>query len=134
MKIPKGFLYSEDHIAVRRVKPGRVRLYLTEYIFSAADSDELSEISIDVEPGDEISSGDIIGQVVISDYQFEMISPVSGTVVKANSDLVEGPDMIYGDGIYKEGWIIEVDTTDNIENHLMTPEQYKEFLEELEES
>lgn len=134
MRIPKGFLYSEDHIAVKKIKPGRVRLYLTEYIFSAADSDELTEISVEVEQGDEISAGDVIGQVVVSDYQFEIISPVSGSVTKVNTDLIESPDIIYGDGIYKEGWILEVDTTDNIESQLMTPDQYKEFLEEIGES
>ncbi|MCS7213384.1 MAG: hypothetical protein NZ927_04095 [Candidatus Calescibacterium sp.] len=131
MKIPKGFFYSEDHIAVKKTKGERVRLYLTDYIFSI--SDEIEEIAFDVDQGSEVSAGDVLGLIKMPDYEFEIISPVSGTVTKVNSELTESPDVLYGDGLYKDGWLIEIETSDNLESQLMTSEQYKEFLETLEE-
>lgn len=130
MKIPPGFFYSEDHVAVKRIGGNKVRVFLTEYIFSL--SEEIEEINISVEQGDEISSGDVIGEVVMPGYVFEIISPVSGLITNVNSEIVEGVDVIYGDGLYRDGWLIEVETNDNLEGQLMSAEQYREFIKDLE--
>lgn len=130
MKIPSSFYYSGNHVAVKKMKEGRVRLYLTEYVLSL--SDEIEDITLNIEPGMEIFQGDIIGEVIMPDYNFEIVSPVSGIVRKVNQEI--SPDILFSeDGIYKEGWIAEVETEDDIESELMSAKEYKEFLEEIEE-
>lgn len=132
MDLPRALFYSEDHIAVKKIKPNRVRLYLTEYIFSL--SDEIEKISLDVEQNDEVSAGDVLGELIMSDgYVFEIISPVSGTVLRVNSELIEAPDIISKDNIYKDGWLVELESSDNLEGLLMNAEQYREFLKSFED-
>jgi glycine cleavage system H protein len=59
----------------------------------------------------------------------ELISPVSGEVVKVNENLKDHPELV-NDSPYDEGWMIAVKLSNPAQlDSLMTAQQYKEYLE-----
>ncbi len=82
---------------------------------------------------------DLVGQNVVKDEGFgniesvkatsELISPVSGTVVKINEALGEKPELI-NDDPYGEGWMLVVRLSDPSElDSLMNKDEYLRNLE-----
>jgi len=131
MKFPKKFLYSEEHVWVLPKRKNIVRLGVTEYITS---SDDIKEVILDVDETDvnEISTGDVIGEIVTEEGTFEIISPVSGKVVAVNRE-VENNTEILSESPYSEGWLveIEIDNEDLSSYSLMDADEYKDFLDSL---
>ncbi|TMD70362.1 MAG: glycine cleavage system protein GcvH [Chloroflexi bacterium] len=59
----------------------------------------------------------------------ELISPISGEVVKVNEALKDTPELI-NDSPYDEGWMIAVKVTKPEElNNLMSAEEYQKYLQ-----
>jgi glycine cleavage system H protein len=59
----------------------------------------------------------------------ELISPVSGSVVKANENLKDAPELI-NDSPYEQGWMLVVKLSDPSElDHLMNADDYVSYLE-----
>lgn len=59
----------------------------------------------------------------------ELISPLSGEVVKANEALKENPELI-NDTPYTDGWMIVVKVTNPAElNALMSADEYEAYLQ-----
>jgi glycine cleavage system H protein len=59
----------------------------------------------------------------------ELISPISGTVVKVNEALKDQPELI-NDNPYDEGWMLVVHLSNPAElDSLMNSEQYQAYLE-----
>ncbi len=130
MKLPKNFLFSEDHVWVSPKKKGVVKMGVTEYITSF---DNLEGVSIDVDDTEEteVSAGDVIGEIVTSEGAFELISPVSGKVVGVNREAIENPDII-SETPYSDGWLIEIEIDGDISSYsLLSPEEYEEFVDSL---
>ena len=64
---------------------------------------------------DEIDADTPIGSVDTDDGQLDIFSPVKGTVIEVNTQVLENPELIMGDS-YEEGWLIRVETTEEIED------------------
>lgn len=59
----------------------------------------------------------------------ELVSPVSGKVIRANEALKDNPELI-NDSPYDEGWMLVISLSDPTElNGLLDAEQYKAYLE-----
>lgn len=82
------------------------------------------------EPGSEIKAGETFGVLESVKAVSDCYSPLSGTVLEINDDLVDSPEQVNED-CYGEGWMIKVKvkTSAELEN-LMTHEAYKTYLEE----
>jgi len=60
----------------------------------------------------------------------DVYAPVSGEVTEANDDLVSSPELI-NDDPYGDAWLIRVEMSDTSEvEHLMTAQEYKDYVEE----
>jgi glycine cleavage system H protein len=82
------------------------------------------------EVGMEVKKGDTIGAVESVKSASDIMTPVSGTVVEANSLLEEKPATI-NKGPETEGWLAKIEVTDATElDALMTAEQYDNFEKE----
>jgi glycine cleavage system H protein len=78
--------------------------------------------------GDSIEQGEPFGELESVRTVHELIAPVSGTVRAVNGDLEDHPSLANEDP-YHEGWLIEVDLTDESElESLMATEDYEEFV------
>jgi Glycine cleavage system H protein (lipoate-binding) len=131
MKIPKNLLFSEDHVWVLPKQRNIARIGITEFILQ--ESDEIEKINMYVEEDTEIEAGDIIGEIETSDGTVEIVSPISGRVLKLNQDVIDNPETIIEDP-YKEGWLMEIETSDSLESFSLLPyKEYKKTIEEKEE-
>ncbi len=59
----------------------------------------------------------------------ELISPISGEIVKVNEELKDHPELI-NDNPYDEGWMVVVKMSNPAElDGLMSAEQYQAYLQ-----
>jgi len=80
-----------------------------------------------------VNQGEPIGSVESVKATSDIFSPVSGKVVEVNDTLINNPEAI-NESPYEDGWIlrIEIAREPELEN-LMDPDEYRRYLEELEE-
>ena len=80
------------------------------------------------EPGDEVAMGETFADVESVKAVSDIYSPVTGTVVEINEELLDAPEMI-NDAPY-DAWFVKVENVTEHED-LMTEEEYKAFCETL---
>lgn len=82
------------------------------------------------EIGMEVNKGDSIGAVESVKSASDIMTPVSGKIVEANSLLEEKPSTI-NQGPEAEGWLAKIEVTDATElDDLMSTEEYGNFEKE----
>lgn len=75
-----------------------------------------------------VMAGQEIGEIESTKTTSSLYSPVSGTVLKVNTELKDQPELVNKDP-YGQGWIALIDLSDPSQvNGLMTAEQYEAFL------
>lgn len=82
----------------------------------------------------EVSAGDSIGAVESVKSASDIMTPVSGTIVEANSSLEDKPGNINRDPEGALGWLAKIKVADKAEvEALMDEAAYKSFTEESAE-
>lgn len=116
--------FTEDHLWVR-AEAERAEVGISDY-----GQDEIGEM-IGVElpnVGDRIEQGEPFGEIESVRTIQELIAPISGTVLAVNGDLEDHPALANEDP-YHEGWMIEVELTNEKElDDLMASEEYEELV------
>lgn len=75
-----------------------------------------------------VSSGQQIGEVESTKTTSTIYTPVSGTVVRINTDLKDHPEVVNSDP-YGKGWMVVIELSKPAEvDQLMTAAQYEAFL------
>ncbi len=123
---PEDLKYHKEHSWVK-IDGNRAAVGITDYA-----QESLGDI-VYVDLPDVDSSVDAdgeIGEIESTKATSSVISPVSGTVVKVNTELEDTPETINEDP-YGKGWIvvIEMDNAKEI-GSLMDAEEYGKFVEE----
>ena len=78
--------------------------------------------------GTTVKAGQQIGEVESTKTTSTIYTPVSGTIVKVNTDLKDHPETVKSDP-YGKGWLAVIDLSDPAEvDTLMTAAQYEAFL------
>lgn len=81
-------------------------------------------------PRTDVSTGEPIGLVESSTTVFELLSPLSGTVVALNSDAENAPRKVMEDP-YGEGWLLSIRPAVREElDALLSAEEYARFVGE----
>jgi glycine cleavage system H protein len=123
---PADLKYSQTDEWVR-VQGDNATIGITDYA-----QDQLGDIVyIDFlsHPGDKITHKTKFGDIESVKATSELLSPISGEVVKVNEDLKDQPELI-NDNPYEQGWMLVVKITNSSElDNLMTADQYKKYLE-----
>jgi glycine cleavage system H protein len=123
--IPDNLHYTDTHEWVR-VEGDFAFIGITDH--AQKELGEILYIAELPEEGDEIACGDTLGAIEIAKSVEEIISPLSGEIVKVNSEVVDSPEVIH-QSPYDEGWIIKVKMNNPEElEKLLTPEQYTKLL------
>jgi len=131
MRIPEDRLYSEHHLWVKKEKKKIVRIGITEY-FSAR---EIEIIDIDLpEEGEEFERDDVFGSLESIEEVYNLIMPVSGTIIQVNEKVLDDVDLLNEDP-YEEGWLVKVEMSNPSElDDLLPAEDYElKVSEEFEE-
>lgn len=116
MNVPEQLRYSSDHEWLSR-DGSRARIGITDYA-----QDALGDVVFVQLPsvGDAVAAGDTFGEVESTKSVSDIYAPVAGTVLSVNDALAEAPQLLNEDP-YGEGWICEIEITDD--------KQYDELLD-----
>jgi glycine cleavage system H protein len=69
-------------------------------------------LSVELSPeGEKIDSDVVLGTIETDDGPLDIYSPVAGTVVEVNSQVIDNPNLIQEDP-YEEGWLIRIEATE----------------------
>ncbi len=81
------------------------------------------------EEGDEVASGESFGSIEAVKAVEDIISPVSGEVIKVNLELEDNPELI-NNSPYENGWIVKIKLSDVDEvEKLLSVNEYKKLVE-----
>jgi len=129
-KLPEDRLYTERHLWVKKKRKKMARIGITDY-FSLRN---LEIIEVDLpEEGEQFEKDEVFGSVETVEEVFDLLMPVTGTVVKVNEKVLDDVEILNEDP-YDEGWLIEVELENPEElEELLPPEDYEMKLEEIEE-
>ena len=122
--IPEDLLYNKEHEWVR-VDGQKAILGISDFAQDALGDVvfvDLPVVETVIEPDQEI------GEVESTKATSSIYSPVSGKIVKVNTELQDHPEYLNKDP-YGQGWLVVVELSNSAEvNSLMTASQYEEFL------
>ena len=112
--------YSKDHCWVRKTENGAV-IGITDYVRKQICK------SFEINLCDEIRAGEIIGDIE-SCKLFDIIAPVSGTVVRVNDSLLENKEELLD--ISRECWLCELLQV-AYTRPLMSEPEYNDFIKKI---
>jgi glycine cleavage system H protein len=125
MKVfPEDLLYSREHVWVR-LEGDLATIGITDYA-----QEKLGEItSVDLPEMDSyIEWNEPFGNIESSEANVELISPLSGTVITINEDMIDDIGIINSDP-YDTGWLIVVEIEDQEElDDLLDARAYQDFV------
>lgn len=123
--IPEDLRYHKEHEWIR-VDGSQATLGITHFAQEALGDVVFVELP---KVNSQISANAELGEVESTKATSSVYSPVTGTVVKVNTELEEHPEYLNQDP-YGQGWIAVIELTNPAEvESLMDAAQYREFLE-----
>ena len=122
MKILKDLLYTKEHEWVR-VEGDKAYIGITDFAQHALGS----IVFIDLPEVDtQLNAGDIFGAVESVKAASDVYSPLDGSVVEINEDIVDNPALVNEDAY--ENWMIAMEVSDESQlETLLSAKDYKEF-------
>ncbi len=127
-ELPGDLTYTDEHEWLRQEEDGSFTVGITDHAQSALGDlvyVELPEVGASVESGGEMA---VVESVKAAS---DVYSPITGDVVAVNEELADEPEKINSD-CYGDGWIAKINPTGDTVT-TMTPDQYQEFLDSLDE-
>ena len=113
--------YSKNHCWVEKTG-SKVLIGITDY----ARSKICKSFKIFLcDEGDYIHSGESLGEIISCEF-FDILSPVNGTVVRINEDLLDNPRIL----IEGNPWLVEM-TDVAFTQPLMSETEYNEYINNL---
>ncbi|WP_239000822.1 glycine cleavage system protein GcvH [Jiangella asiatica] len=125
---PDDLRYTPEHEWVRTPgeAEGSVRVGITHFA-----QEQLGDIVYVQLPavGDEITAGEVCGELESTKSVSELFAPVTGSVVARNDDLDAAPEQVNADP-YGAGWMLEIVPADPVAvEQLLTAEDYRTQVE-----
>jgi glycine cleavage system H protein len=124
-EVPEDCRYLDSHEWARE-EDGLVRVGITDFA-----QDELGDVVYVELPaaGDSLAAEDDFGVVESIKAVSDLYTPVSGTVVSTNDQLIDAPELV-NESPYGEGWMLELDPDEEGEfEQLLSPEAYRDQIE-----
>lgn len=127
MIIPDNLLYTKDH-EWAKLDGDKLTMGITDFAQSS-----LGDITfIDLPKlGAKLKQSEWCATVESVKAASDVYAPLSGEVLKANAELTNHPELV-NKSAYEAGWFAVIKIADLGEkNKLMTPAQYKEYIQGL---
>jgi glycine cleavage system H protein len=128
-RVPDGLFYTKEH-EWARVSGGTARVGITDY--AAKTLNDIVYLTLPP-VGKEVKQLASFGTVESIKAVSELYAPLSGTVLAANQDLSNRPELI-NQSPYDAGWIIELKPSmlEAEKRSLLSPKQYEDLLKSLD--
>jgi glycine cleavage system H protein len=127
-ELPGDLLFTIEHEWLRKEEDGTVTIGITDHAQEALGDLVYVELP---EVGQDVTSGGDMAVVESVKAASDVYSPVSGEVTAVNEILADTPENINSDP-YGDGWIVRIRPSDDAAE-TMTPMEYEEFLDGLDE-
>ncbi|MCI8454312.1 MAG: glycine cleavage system protein GcvH [Lachnospiraceae bacterium] len=124
MNFPKELKYSRSHEWVLYEQGGTVRIGITDY--AQKELGDLVFVNLP-EEGDPVTAGEALGDVESVKAVSDIYSPVTGTVIEINEELLDAPQKINEDPY--GAWFIRVENVTGTEE-LLDAAAYEAFTKE----
>ena len=127
-ELPGDLEYTKDHEWLRKEDDGSVTVGITDHAQTALGDlvyVELPEVDQDLSVGGEMA---VVESVKAAS---DVYAPVSGKVHAVNAALADDPEKINADP-YGDGWIVRLQPEADGDGEVMTPDEYQELLDELD--
>ena len=105
---PADLRYTAEHEWIRRIGPTVVRVGITDYAQSQLGDVVFVQLPSE---GDQVTSGESLGEVESTKSVSDIYAPLSAKVVAVNGDLESNPDKVNTDP-YGDGWLVELTVDD----------------------
>lgn len=77
------------------------------------DFDEITSIELPPE-NEKVEADTVIGTIETDDGPLDIYSPVNGTILEINPQVLESPSLIQEDP-YEEGWLLRIETNEDLD-------------------
>lgn len=122
MNIPNDLFYSKSHEWVKFLDNGNALVGITDH--AQHQLSDLVFVNL-CDEGEELSVHGIIGDVESIKAVSEVYSPISGTVVMVNQDVIDNPALI--NSAPYDSWLVELSNPSG-KDDLISPDVYAEIL------
>lgn len=96
------------------------------------DFDEITSIELPPE-NEKVEADTVIGTIETDDGPLDIYSPVNGTILEINPQVLESPSLIQEDP-YEEGWLLRIETNEDLDEDDDYDDDEDEDEEDDEES
>lgn len=127
-ELPGDLLFTSEHEWLRKEEDGTVTIGITDHAQEALGDLVYVELP---EVGQDVTSGGDMAVVESVKAASDVYSPISGEVTAVNEVLADTPENINSDP-YGDGWIVRIRSSGDAAE-TMTPMEYQEFLDGLDE-
>lgn len=124
MEIPKDLFFAKTHEWVKYTDDGTALVGLSEHAQELMG--DVAFINL-CDEGERFNAGDNIGDIESIKAVSDVYTPVGGTVISVNDELLDKPELINSDPY--GSWLIELEDVAN-NNDLLDSASYEKFLAE----
>lgn len=131
LRIPQGLFYSRNHTWTHLEESGAAKVGMDDLLQHITGEVRFDKL---LSPGDIIRKGDLLTEIRQEGKQLRIFSPISGTILDANTDLAGNPGLLNADP-YREGWIYRIKPSDwkkETGNYYLAEEAVSWSVKELE--
>jgi len=108
LRIPQGLFYSRNHTWTHLEESGAARVGMDDLLQHITGQVRIDKL---LSPGEVIRKGDLLTEIEQDGKHLRIFSPISGTILDANSELAGSPELLNQDP-YREGWIYRIKPSD----------------------
>lgn len=112
-KLDKNYFVNPGHCWCKVIYKNRVKIGIDDIVATAMGA--IDEVILP-SPAEKITRDFSCGQIIQFKHIFSLVSPISGKVLKTNTELVSIPNQVTLDPLNK-GWLLEI-IPDNLEQDL----------------
>ncbi len=125
-EMPEGLYYSKEYAWVKR-EGDLLRVGVIDFTVKMAGKIEYVDLPLQ---GEHLERDEIFGTVESGKWIGEMLMPVSGEIVEANTPLLDSPSAVFDDP-YGKGWlmVMKPDNIDDLSFLMSTPGEIRKWLE-----
>jgi glycine cleavage system H protein len=107
LRIPQGVFFSKFHTWAHLLTNGDARVGIDDLLLHFTGDVNFQHIK---NPGDNIRKGEVLTVINHKGKNLRILSPISGEIKRANSNLAENQDLVKDD-LYRKGWIYTIKPT-----------------------
>lgn len=104
LKVPYGLYFNKNHTWTFLEKSGMAKVGLDDLLIRLTGDVQIRDFK---KPGETVGRGDVLTSLVQEGRTLKIKSPISGTIVDSNQELVTDPAILNEDP-YNNGWIYRI--------------------------